>query len=128
MKTNIVIDISPPSDIWQKKTMTKCIFDMQINSEVFYKLIPSFWVCVARHAQSTKNKKFLYLCSISRKIWGMKLSFYLQVNTKVSCRLIVSLWVCIAKHAQSTQNNNFAISLQYLKENVKNEVAFFAWR
>ena len=32
--------------------------------------------------------------------------------------------VCIARHAQSTQNNKFAISMQYLKENVKDEVDF----
>ena len=31
----------------------KFIFGMQINTGVFYKLILSFWVCVARHAQST---------------------------------------------------------------------------
>ena len=46
----------------------------------------------------------------------------LQRNTKVFYRLIVSLWVCVARHAQGTQNNKFAISLQYLKENVKDEV------
>ena len=30
----------------------------------------------------------------------------------------------MARHAQSTQNNNFIISLQYLKENVKDGVDF----
>ena len=30
--------------------------------------------------------------------------------------------MCIARHVQSTQNNKFAISLQYLKENVKDKV------
>ena len=37
---------------------------------------------------------------------------------------IVSLWMCIARDAQSTQNNKFAISLQYLNENMKDEVDF----
>ena len=32
------------------------------------------------------------------------------------------MWV--ARHAQSTQNNKFTISLQNLKENVKDEVDF----
>ena len=41
---------------------------------------------------------------------------------------LVSLWVCGARHAQSTQNNKFAISLQYLKENVKDEIDVFACR
>ena len=35
--------------------------------EVFNKLILSFWVHATRHAQSTQNKKFAYLCNISRK-------------------------------------------------------------
>ena len=38
--------------------------------------------------------------------------------------LIVSLWVCVARHAQRTQTNKFAASLQYLKENVKDEADF----
>ena len=38
--------------------------------------------------------------------------------------LMVSLWLCTARHAQSTQNNKFTISLQYLKENIKDEVVF----
>ena len=32
--------------------------------------------------------------------------------------------MCVTRVAQSTQNNKFAISLQYLKENGKNEVDF----
>ena len=99
---------------------------MQIKIEVFYKLILSFWVCVARHAQSTRNKKFAYLCYISRKTWGMKLIFCLQINTKVFYKLIVSLWVCVARHPQFTQNNKCAIPLLYLKKNVKDEVDFFS--
>ena len=34
------------------------------------------------------------------------------------------LIVCKARHAQSTQNNKFVLSLQYLTENVKDEVGF----
>ena len=89
---------------------------MQINIEVFYKLILSFWVCVTRHAQSTQNKKFAYLCNISRKAWVMKLVFCLQVKTKVFYKLIVSLWVC--------KNIKFTISLQFLKANEKDETDF----
>ena len=37
---------------------------------------------------------------------------------------MVSLWLCAARHAQSNQNNKFAISLEYLKENTKDEVDF----
>ena len=35
---------------------------------------------VTRHIQSTQNR-FSYLCNISVKAWGMKLSFCLQINT-----------------------------------------------
>ena len=50
--------------------------------------------------------------------------FCMQIKTKVLYKSIVSLWVCVVRHAQSIQNNKFAISLQYLKENVKDEVDF----
>ena len=71
----------------------KFIFGMQINIEVFFKLILSFSVCIARHAQSTQSKKFAYLCSISRKTWEVKLIFspadkhecFLQIDRVTFC-------------------------------------------
>ena len=39
-------------------------------------------------------------------------------------KLIVSRWVCVARHTQSTQNSKFAISIQYLKQNMNDEVDF----
>ena len=101
----------------------KCFFGMQINIEIFYKFILSFLVYVTRHAHSTQNK-FAYLCNISRKAQGMKLSFCLQINTKVFYKVIVLLWMCIVRHAQSIQNSSVTISLQYFKENIKDEVSF----
>ena len=68
------------------------------------------------------NKKFAYFCDIFRKTWGIKLIFYLQINMKVFYKLLISHWVSIPKHAQSTQNDKFAISLQYLKKGVRDEV------
>ena len=38
--------------------------------------------------------------------------------------MIVSFWVCVARQAQSTKNNQLTRSLQYLKENMKDEVDF----
>ena len=101
----------------------KFIFCMPINIEVFYMLILTFLVSVTRHAQSSENN-FAYLCNISIKAWGIKLIFCLQMNIKVFYKIIVSLWVYIARHAQSTKNNRFTIPLQYVKENLKNEVDF----
>ena len=102
--------------------MMKCIFGIQINIEVFYKLKVLFRVCVGRHAQSAQNEKFQYLWNMSGKTWSIKLIFCLLINTEVSYKLIVSLWFYIAKLTQSTQNNKFAIYVQYLKENMKDEV------
>ena len=144
MKTNIANDISPPSsflakfwlsscgpkccqsiklqdsskyNISRKNWMMKCIFGLSIKNEV--KLILSFWVCIARHAQSIQNKKFAYLRSIFRKTWGRKLIFWLHINITLA-----SLCVFGARYAESTQNDKFPISMQYRKENLKCEVYF----
>ena len=63
----------------------------------------------------------------------MKLIFCMQINIKVdfntlgikvSCRVILSQLMSIIKHSQSTQSKKFAISLQYLKKEVKGGVHF----
>ena len=64
----------------KKVVNDEVFFGMEINNEVFYKLILSFWECVVGHAQSIQNKHFAYLCNISRKTCGMKLIFCLQIN------------------------------------------------
>ena len=106
---NIIIDISPPisclAKFWfsshvskccwpiklqdslkcntpRKKWMMKFIFGMQIDIEVFCKLILSFWVCIALHTQSTQNKKFPYIYNISRETWETKLVFCLSDKHK----------------------------------------------
>ena len=56
----------------------------------------------------------------------MKLTFCLQINTKVFYELILSHWVYIMGHAQITQNNKFAMSLEYLEENMRDYVDFLA--
>ena len=52
----------------------------------------------------------------------MKFIFGMKINMDIIYKLILSLWVCVARHAQSTQSNKFVISVQYLKENVNDEV------
>ena len=151
MKTNTVIDISTPipylTKFWVSHYGPKCcqpmklqvslkcniskkwmnfIFGIQINIQVFYKLILPFWLRITWHAQSTQNK-FVYLCSYlmlfpeKHAVWNW---FFACKKPKMFYKLIVSLWVYLARHAQSTQNNKFSISLQYLKENVKDKVDF----
>ena len=56
----------------------------------------------------------------------MKLIFCLQIKTKDFFKMILAfeVCVCVSRHAQITQNNKFAISLQYLKKEVSDEVDF----
>ena len=141
METNIVVDTSPPmphlAKFWLssygpkccqpiklqdslkyiisiKKWMMKFLFGMQINIEVFYNLILSFWVYVTRHVQSTQNKKFAYLCNMSRKAFSDEVDFlradkhenFLQVD---SITLSVRSQTC-AKYPEQQTHNVFAIS------------------
>ena len=58
MLSQIRFQDSLKCNISRKKGIMQFIFGIQINIEVFYKLILSFWACIARLAQSIKNKKF----------------------------------------------------------------------
>ena len=92
--------------------MMKFIFCMQINIEVFWKVILSFWVSVTMHAQSTQNK-FVYLCNISIKAWGVKLIFCLQINTSFLQDDSITLGVLSQtgpKYQKQPACNIFAIS------------------
>ena len=98
------------------------VFGMQINIEVFYKLILSFWLCITKHVQSTQNK-FAYTFNISRLRWCIKLIFFAHKQTQafyISWKYHLG---CLARYAQSIQKK-FRISLQYLMDNVKDEVDF----
>ena len=98
----------------------KFILRMQINTEVFYNLILSFWVWVVRHAQSTQNKKFTYLCNSLKNV-GNEVNFlatnkhqnFLQIHS-----ITLDVW------SRPFPNNKFAIYLQYLNENAKDDIDF----
>ena len=51
------------------------IFCMKIKIKVFYKLISSFLVTIARHSQSIQNENFVKSFNLSRTKGGMKLIF-----------------------------------------------------
>ena len=84
--------------------MMKFVFGMQRTRKNVYELSLSFWVCAATHAQSAQNRKFAYLCNISRKTMGMKLLFCLQINTKIFYKVLVSLWMSVSRLSQSIQD------------------------
>ena len=54
----------------------------------------------------------------------INLIFCLQINIKGFFKLLLSFYVCAARHPQITQNNKFAVSLQYLKKELSDEVDF----
>ena len=67
-------------------------FGLQIKVKVFYKLIVSIWVCVARHAQSTRNSKFAIYIKQNAKdgvdfLLADKHQMILQIDT-----IILGLW------------------------------------
>ena len=61
-------------------------------------------------------------------IFSMQISFsQVDFNTfgiKVSYKVMLSLLMDMVKNSQSTQSNKFAVSLQYLKKEVRNGVHF----
>ena len=54
----------------------------------------------------------------------MKLIFCLQMNVKGFFKLLLSFYVCVIRHTQITQDSKFAVSLQYLKKELSDEVDF----
>ena len=53
-----------------------------------------------------------------------KLLCCMQVSMKVSCKFILGLLMGMVRHSQSFRNSNSAMSLQYLKKEVRDEVDF----
>ena len=108
----------------KKKWMINCSFVMQINLKVFYKFVPSYWVCMPGMPKLPKMRS-LHIIAISLGKHGEWSWFFLPVDSmKAFYKLIGSLWVCLARYDKSTQSNKFVISLQYLKGNLKDEVGF----
>ena len=92
---------------------------------------------MARHAQITQNNKFAISLPYLKKEFSDEVDFlhldkhqsFLQVDfnnliIKISYKVILPLLMGMIKHSQSTQSNMFAISLQYLKIEVRNGVHF----
>ena len=69
-------------------------------------------MCTERHVQSTENKKFAYLCNISRNTWRMKLIFCLTDKQKVS----------------SNWDYHFRCVWQYISKSPKIRSLLFLWK
>ena len=92
---------------------------------------------MVKHSQSSQNNKFAISLQYLKKEVRDEVDFlhvdrdqsFLHVDfnnlgIKVSYKVILSLLMGMIKHSQSTQSNKFAISLQYLKKEVRNGVRF----
>ena len=101
----------------------KLIFYLQISTKVYYKLIVSLWVYIARHAKSSENNKLatsLQYLKVKDVIgfWPPdKHQRFFQIDS-------IILEVFVPRHTQITQNNSLDISLQYREKEVSDEVAF----
>ena len=96
---------------------------------------------MVKHSQNSQKSKFVMSLQYLKKEVRDEVDFlhadkhqsFLQVdfNTlgiKVSYKVILSLLMGMIKYSQSTQSNKFAISLQYLKKEIRNGVHLFACR
>ena len=93
----------------------KFIFYLQINTKVFYRLIVSLWVCMARHAQSTQNNNFITSLQYHKETVKDGVDFSLQI--------IVKRFFQTCPNYPPTKKK-FAISLQQLKKEVNKQVDF----
>ena len=98
-------------------------------------------ILMVKHSQSSQSCNFAVSLQYLKKEVRDEVDFlhvdnyqsFLQVdfNTlgiKFSLKLKLSLLMGMIKHSQSTQSNKFAMSLQYLKKEVRNGVLFFPCR
>ena len=96
----------------------KLIFWLHINTDIFFQLIVSLWVCIARHVQRRKATGLYNILAISQgKSTGW--SWFLPAD---NCQRFLQSDTIIARHAQITQNKKVAISVQYRKKEVNDEV------
>ena len=91
---------------------------------------------MVKHSQSSQNSKSAMSLQYLKKEARDEFYFFAcrdrhqsfqQVNfstfcIKVSCKVILSLLMSMIKHSQSTQSNKFAMSLQYVKKEVRGGV------
>ena len=91
-------------------------FCLQINIKVFYRMVISLVFVFLSGFSFTDTDDSQESRGRDRTI------FY----STLPLPLAHELWVYLARQAQSTKNNQFTTSLQYLKENMKEEVDFLA--
>ena len=83
------------------------------------------FIILGGHSQAcpkSQNYKLCYFLAISQRTEWWSWFFCMQANMNVSYKLLLWFLMGMVKHSQSAQNSKLAMSLQYLKENMKDEV------
>ena len=88
------------------------IFRLQIN----VRLLLSFQVCVARHAQITQNNKFAVSLQYLKKELSHDVDFVHADKHESLLQIDSMIWMGMVKHSQSSKNSKFAMSLQYVRQ------------
>ena len=81
-------------------------------------------MCVARHAQITKNNKFAISLQYLKKELSDEVDFLHADKHESLLQIDSMILIGMVNHSQNSQNSKFAISLQYLTKEVKDEVDF----
>ena len=105
--------------------------------ESFLQIHVMIFMGMVKHSQSSHNSKFAMSFQYLKQEVRDEVAFlhadkhqsFLQsdfntLSIKVSYKVILSLLICIIKHSQSTQSNKFALSLKYLKNELRDGVYF----
>ena len=82
-------------------------------------------MCVARHAEITKNKKLDISLQYLKREVNDKVDFLHAGKHENLPQIDAIILMEMVKHFQSSQNSKFTMSVQYLKkEDIDNEVDF----
>ena len=88
----------------------KLIFCLQVNIKDFFKLILSFSVCVAKHAEITQNNKFAISLQYLKKEASDEVDFLHADKHESFLQTDTMIFEGMVKDSQSSQNCKFAIS------------------
>ena len=131
MKTNIVIDISPPipdlAKFWFSSCAPKNSFWHADKHQKFFTSWYYHFRCVWPSLPKVSNIRSLLIFAISPEKHGRRSCFFCrQINTKFFYKFFSNWYFhfSAANHAQITLTNKFAVSLQYLMKEVSDEVYF----
>ena len=90
-------------------------FSLLIIAKRFFKVILSFLMFVARHAQIIQNKKFAFSLQYLKREVNDKVDFLHAGKHENLLQIDTMILIEMVKHFQSSQNSKFAMSVQYLK-------------